>query len=119
MPREEMPKQVLVIFDMEFDVATKQGAWSDENWNRANDKLFEIIAKKYEQSGYRMLRFIFWNVCGRTDMISMVNNEEGLCRLSGFSQHVMRIAAIRPRKIHMMHCFRFWILQGMSLSRMP
>lgn len=37
-----------------------------------------------------MPRLIFWNVCGRTDTIPMVNNEEGLCLLSGFSQNAMK-----------------------------
>ena len=50
VPREELPKQILVISDMEFDMATKLGAWSNENWRRADDKLFEVIAKQYEQN---------------------------------------------------------------------
>ena len=45
-----------------------------------------------------MPRLIFWNVCGRTDTIPMINNEEGLCLLSGFSQNAMKIAADQTSK---------------------
>lgn len=56
------------------------------------------IAEKYEAAGYRMPRLIFWNICGRTDTIPMVNNEEGLCLLSGFSQKAMKVAADQTQK---------------------
>ena len=59
---------------------------------------WEQIAKKYEAAGYKMPRLIFWNVCGRTDTIPMVNNEEGLCLLSGFSQNAMKVAADKTKK---------------------
>lgn len=96
--REELPKQVLVISDMEFDAATAPGYYTRNKWKKANETLFAQIAAKYEASGYRMPRLIFWNVCGRTDTIPMVNNEEGLCLLSGFSQNGMKAAADQSRK---------------------
>lgn len=40
-----------------------------------------------------MPRLIFWNVCGRTNTIPKVENENGLCLLSGFSQNAARITA--------------------------
>ena len=92
VPREELPKQVLVISDMEFDDAT-------QNWNsKKSDYLFATIEKKYEENGYKMPRLIFWNVCGRTDTIPKVDNKEGLCLLSGFSQNAMKIAADKTKK---------------------
>lgn len=93
VPAEELPGQVLVISDMEFDAAA-----CSSNGKIPDDTLFAHIAKKYEEAGYRMPRLIFWNVCGRTDTIPMVNNEEGLCLLSGFSQNAMKIAADRTKK---------------------
>ena len=98
VPREELPKQVLVISDMEFDAATSSSYWGRGNWKPANDTLFGQIEKKYKDSGYKMPRLIFWNVCGRTDSIPMVNNEEGLCLLSGFSQNAMKVAADKTKK---------------------
>ncbi len=98
VPREELPKQILIISDMEFDAATSSGYYANENWKAANDTLFRQIAKKYEATGYKMPRLIFWNVCGRTDTIPMVNNEEGLCLLSGFSQNAMKVATDKTKK---------------------
>ena len=45
-----------------------------------------------------MPRLIFWNVCGRTNTIPKVDNEEGLCLLSGFSQNAMKVAADKTKK---------------------
>lgn len=90
VPREELPKQVLIISDMEFDIATRSDYSNIEKWHPVNDVLFEKIAKRYEENGYQMPRLIFWNVCGRTDTIPKVDNEEGLCLLSGFSQDAIK-----------------------------
>lgn len=100
VPREELPKQVLVISDMEFDEATSADTfWGvSPDWKPADEALFTSIQKKYEDSGYTMPRLIFWNVCGRTDTIPKVDNEEGLCLLSGFSQNGMKVAANKTIK---------------------
>lgn len=100
VPEEELPKQVLIISDMEFDEASSPRRWygRTETWNRFTPTLFEEIEKRYEQAGYKMPRLIFWNVCGRTDTIPKVDNEEGICLLSGFSQNAMKIAENREKK---------------------
>lgn len=98
VPREELPKQVLVISDMEFDNATQNYDWETGTLNVVDETLFETIEKKYEECGYSMPRLIFWNVCGKTDTIPKVNNKEGLCLLSGFSQNAMKIAANKSIK---------------------
>lgn len=101
VPKEELPGQVLVLSDMEFDAATEP----EYDWRTGkriggmpDAKLFELIAKEYEAAGYTMPRLIFWNLCGRTDTIPMVNNESGLCLLSGFSQNGAKVAADRKIK---------------------
>lgn len=98
VPRDELPKQVLIISDMEFDWAVGNCDWYFGRRNTVNDTLFDRIAAKYEENGYRMPHLIFWNVCGRTDTIPKVDNEEGLCLLSGFSQNAMKVAADRTQK---------------------
>lgn len=98
VPREELPKQVLIISDMEFDWAVGNCDWYSRRRNTVNDTLFDRIAAEYEENGYRMPRLIFWNVCGRTDTIPKVDNEEGLCLLSGFSQNAMKVAADPGKK---------------------
>ena len=104
VPAEELPRQVLIISDMEFDLASVPNYWSFRGkreaveWAPADEALFTTIGKQYEAAGYRMPRLIFWNVCGRTDTIPMVDNAEGLCLLSGFSQNAMKIAAEKEKK---------------------
>ena len=100
VPAEELPKQVLIISDMEFDSASRPDIWysRDEKWNKFTPTLFETIGKRYESAGYKVPRLIFWNVCGRTDTIPQVDNEEGICLLSGFSQNAMKVAANREKK---------------------
>ena len=103
VPAEELPGQVLIISDMEFDQASVPDYWSssgdgEADWAPVNEALFTTIRKQYEAAGYRMPRLIFWNVCGRSDTIPMVDNAEGLCLLSGFSQNAMKIAAQKEKK---------------------
>lgn len=92
IPADELPKQVLIISDMEFDMA--RGHYGYRNKNDMDDeKLFEKIERRYRDAGYQMPRLIFWNVCGRSDTIPMVEGENGVCLLSGFSQNAMKVAA--------------------------
>ena len=104
VPAEELPGQVLIISDMEFDQASAPNCWflpgkrETVDWAPVDEALFTTIGKQYEAAGYRMPRLIFWNVCGRTDTIPMVDNAEGLCLLSGFSQNAMKIAAEKEKK---------------------
>lgn len=100
VPAEELPKQVLIISDMEFDSASAPGYWQRKNgeWKEFTPALFETIGQRYREAGYQVPRLIFWNVCGRTDTIPQIENEEGICLLSGFSQNAMKIAANRERK---------------------
>ncbi len=101
VPQEQLPKQVLVLSDMEFDCATSRAYdWRTGTWvgGSVDDALFEQIAEEYKAAGYTMPRLIFWNLCGRTDTIPMVDNESGLCLLSGFSQNAAKVAAKKEIK---------------------
>ncbi len=100
VPAEEMPGQVLIISDMEFDAASAPEYWHDscEKWNRFTPALFDVIEARFQEAGYQMPRLIFWNVCGRTKTIPKVDNEKGICLLSGFAPNAMKIAARRDKK---------------------
>ena len=99
VPAEELPKQVLIISDMEFDMAQGYSSWRRvEGMQHFDEALFAQIAERYKSAGYTMPRLIFWNVCGRTNTIPMVDNESGICLLSGFSQNAMKVAAQKEKK---------------------
>ena len=93
IPVEELPKQVLIISDMEFDEARGGYYGYGESSEARDERLFQRIEMKYQRAGYQMPRLIFWNVCGRTDTIPMITGEQGLCLLSGFSQNAMKVAS--------------------------
>ena len=73
--QEDLPGNILIISDMEFDYAT----------TGYNQTLFEKIQSEYNKQGYQMPRLIFWNVCGRTNTVPMKENDLGVCLVSGFS----------------------------------
>ena len=90
LKQEEIPANILIVSDMEFDDATFRGGWG---WHHgpvgAVDKtLFDTIAERWEQAGYKLPRLIFWNVCSRTGTIPVKENEFGVALVSGFSPNI-------------------------------
>lgn len=84
MSQEDMPKNILIVSDMEFNMATGYRYAPTET-------LFETIAKKYAAHGYMLPRLIFWNVNSRTGTIPVKENELGVALVSGFSVNVVNM----------------------------
>lgn len=74
----DLPKQLLIISDMEFDEGT------DLTGNP-----IESAQEKYKRHGYDIPRLVFWNVCSRTKSIPVQKNNLGVLLVSGFSQNVI------------------------------
>ena len=90
MRQEDMPQNVLIISDMEFDTCATCGERSD-HWcpvARPTARLFDVIRQKYETAGYKLPRLVFWNVDSRTGTIPVKENDLGVALVSGFSQNV-------------------------------
>lgn len=87
MKQEDIPQNVLVISDMEFDSAT----YNYRSTNRVNQKLFDKIAKKFEDAGYKLPRLVFWNVNSRTGTIPVKENDMGVALVSGFSVNIVKM----------------------------
>ncbi|MCL2721575.1 MAG: DUF2828 domain-containing protein [Treponema sp.] len=81
MKQKDFVKNILIISDMEFD----QGAAN------ANESLFTQIAKEYKKAGYQLPRLIFWNVNSRTMAVPVNVNKLGVCLVSGFSVHIVKM----------------------------
>ena len=79
LAQDEMPANILIISDMEFDYAT------DED---INEKLFKIIERQYNEVGYKLPRLVFWNVKSRTGAIPLKENKLGVALVSGFSANI-------------------------------
>ena len=78
---EDMPKQVLIISDMEFD--------SGASYTGAN--VFVEADRKYRAAGYKLPKIVYWNVGSRSDTIPMLQNENGVVLVSGFSVNTLNM----------------------------
>ena len=91
MTQDKLPKNLLIVSDMQFDMATAHyDYWSrngsDKGWNKT---LFDSIREKYEAAGYEIPRLIFWNVAAQKTTIPEIKNDLGLVLLSGYSKNIM------------------------------
>ena len=84
MKQEDLPANILIVSDMEFDAATYQYSYGLRN-NNVDKALFERISEHWEIYGYKLPRLVFWNVCSRTGTIPVTENEMGVALVSGFS----------------------------------
>lgn len=88
MSQEDMPDNVLIISDMEFDDAT-YSYWN--NVARPDATLFKTIEKRYNDAGYKMPRLVFWNVNSRSGAIPVIENEMGVVLVSGYSTNICQM----------------------------
>jgi hypothetical protein len=80
--QEDLPQNLVVISDMEFDGATYQR--STGCYLSQPETLMENISKKWEAHGYHMPHLIFWNVDARQNNIPM-RDDGHITFVSGFS----------------------------------
>ena len=81
--KEDMPKRILIISDMEFDA---YGCIDDSD---VSATLFERISRAYNKYGYTMPKLVFWNVNSRTNSIPVHKTDAGIILVSGFSRNIM------------------------------
>ena len=83
MSQEDMPRNILIISDMEFNEAV--------GFNKPDETLFATISKKYAKYGYKIPRLVFWNVNSRTGTVPVKENELGVALVSGFSVNIVNM----------------------------
>ena len=81
MTQDEMPKQILIISDMEFN----GGRFG------AGENVFDTQAEKYARAGYDLPKLVFWNVASRTNTIPVLQNKNGVILVSGFSVNTLNM----------------------------
>lgn len=91
MHQEDLPANILIISDMEFDSCATSGNGGRWSTIRPTQKLFDYIAQKYAQHGYKLPRLVFWNVNSRTGTIPVKENDLGVALVSGFSVNVAKM----------------------------
>lgn len=72
IPQEDMPTDVLIISDMEFN-------------RQCTDINLDAIRRKYKSSGYSMPRLTFWQVNSRNNQVPATRDEDNVFLVSGFS----------------------------------
>lgn len=85
--QEDIPQNILILSDMEFDTATRGG----RGFASPSKTLFDTIRNKWENAGYKIPRLVFWNICSRTGAIPMKENDLGVALVSGFSPSVCKM----------------------------
>ena len=92
--QKDMPKNVLIISDMQFNAAMCDKdvfGFPLRNQNvQEDDTLFENIKKKYNACGYELPKLIFWNVsCYDDGIVPIQSSKNGVILLSGFSKELV------------------------------
>ena len=94
MSQEDIPANILVISDMQFDAMTCCNANKDSWYTHGvPSTLFGEIEKRWNKAGYKMPRLIFWNLhcCSTKDTIPVRENENGVALISGFSVNLCKM----------------------------
>ena len=84
--QEDLPKNIIVISDMEFDQARGYYRWDKKS---ETSTLMENIEKKWNAYGYQMPKLIFWNVDARSDNFAM-EVKDGISFVSGCSPVIFK-----------------------------
>lgn len=83
VPASEMPKNIIIISDMEFDEARGCGWWGRSN-NDPIETVMEKCMRRFREAGYDIPHLVFWNVNARNDNIPMRDNGR-VTFVSGYS----------------------------------
>lgn len=76
--REELPRTLYIISDMEFDHCAKNAGVTN----------FEYAKAMYRKYGYELPRIVFWNVQSRNRQQPVRSNEQGVALVSGFTSRI-------------------------------
>jgi len=76
---DELPTHLVIISDMEFDVAT-----------RPNQSALAMIKDKYHKYGLTMPSIVFWNVNSRQDNVPVKFNKDNVALISGASPSAIK-----------------------------
>ena len=84
LTQADMPKYLLILSDMEFDLAT--GSRYGNKSLRAQD----MAAEKYADAGYTLPKIVYWNLNARPGNVPVKFDEDGTALVSGFSPAIMK-----------------------------
>ena len=86
MAQENMPTKILIISDMNFDLACGYSGL----WKTSEPTNFEAIKAKYVAAGYEMPGIIFWNVNGDAGNVPVTMRDLNVGLVSGYSPSILK-----------------------------
>ena len=97
VPAEDIPEALVIISDMEFDIASENNM-IDNYWvnggefvrktpQKSYQKIFE---KKFAKAGYKMPTIVYWNVNSRHNVFHAYADANGVMMASGSSPSVFK-----------------------------
>lgn len=93
--QDEIPENVIIISDMEFDSCARPGWYRDAAFPAFTKATvgteLERIAQKWADYGYTMPKLVFWNVDARQNNIPMLNGDVSF--VSGMSPSIYQTIA--------------------------
>ena len=99
LKQDELPKNILIISDMEFDISLEGIYYPNER-----KRLFEVIENNFAKAGYKLPRLIFWNVNSRTNTIPVKENENGVALVGGYSPSIAKM--VLSQKLDPWECLK-------------
>lgn len=82
LPQEELPTQLIVISDMQFNEAVSSG------WYSEGKSVTQETIDSFREAGYLPPSIVFWNVNATT--LPVTKNDKGVALVSGFQPAVMK-----------------------------
>lgn len=84
LEQSDLPKSLIIISDMEFDEAQRVNYW-DSTSSPSRETYTTLMAKKYEDAGYKLPTIVYWNVDARQNTFHAKADEKGIQFISGQS----------------------------------
>lgn len=79
VPESQMPTKILILSDMQFDQCAQN----------VGETGLAMIARQFEEAGYRMPQIVFWNI-NSSGNVPTTFNKVGVALVSGFSPSIMK-----------------------------
>ena len=87
--QDDLPQNIIVISDMEFDAANRSGYGWDNRLTKNNaETVMEGIAAKWAAHGYTLPKMIYWNVDARQNNIPQDFGNGRVSYVSGMSPSI-------------------------------
>lgn len=92
MRQKDLPENIIVISDMEFDdaYAGLTYNWEKRSWSKgpSAETVMDSVTKKWTEAGYQVPNLIYWNVNARQNNIPQLGDR--ISFVSGFSPSIFQ-----------------------------